>query len=1831
MTDRNGNSTETDPISFVITQDSQAPVIRRTNPVDGAIVNADMAPLDTTSAQIVEAGVGIDLSRLGEQIQVLDAATEEPISGTPFYFERVSTGQAFVTSPEFIDMPPVNSNSGEMSAVSMLQPSQVLTEDWIITMVAAPGQTATRFQVFGTRSGSQGTGQVSQLFTTDNGVLRFTVFASDYNAGDYFVFTTVGETSSFSYLGFRPEPALGLPDGSTDGEYLMLVQPIDLSGNGGSDVDSLAVVDSVYFTVDTQAPYTTRAMLDAVELSFSEPTLIIDELVPGNSQIELSVSDSLHYTGTGLDSADVYATAGGRTYLGYTSIQSPSLVVFTFGDSVPQADDLVTVRVTLRDVAGNVGSSQFNFRYGFDTVSPTIISTFPDENNGLPYSTAPDSVYAIIRDGGSSWHTAGVDFDATTITLRDSIFPADVIDLERAGVFGDMLVFHIAEYERPLFNGTYQMIVRTQDLNGNLATPDTVYFSVAKDVAHPYTIPTEIAIFPTPESGGDSTNIPVESVRAKAMDNESFLDPEASDMWVTDPFGNTLSGTLTVSLPETYPVEVATISNVVFRSDVGSEGGNIIVRPLGDGAELATEDWVIRFINSNDYIVFGSNSGEVAIGTRGSTLEVAGLRISVSSQGDFAARDRFIFSTFSPENPSSASTLEYELDTTLPLDGSADGVYTIHVHPVDELGNAATRADTATFVYDTQAPTVTGVYVYPDTTNLIEGLPQIYEPVTSIVATLSDDVYDHDFEGVGVNFDASNIVLISPSGEQIQGQVVRIPVYHAIQFRPAGGAITELGEYQVRVLPVDNLGNGATGSSLSFRFNYRYDVEGAIITESSPEPHYIYANPPGTTDIVGSFSVTVNEQPENYIGFDVSSFDMKLEKANLGEIPLVGFGYSINEENNIVTMGARVPSPNPIETDGTMDGLYYIWVRANDLNGNSINVSVLPGLVPPSPADRGLPLIEATKAVPEALAFQPEVAVKSLDEVTRETMPEPGKSIREAGTVHKGTVEPVELQENTPEKSIRLPEREPNMPDVQPELPGMEFDMDARRYEQYEEHLLEISDRDYALVLREFGYHSVPFIVDYTAPRVRGAYVQTDSVPITRTTEEPVSLDNNGQPITQLILEISDSNPYADVVAGITFLEYSITGPNGSLTNTTFRFNEDVDSAYIDLSNEPITEEGLYVIEGTLTDAGGNVVEVPDRYHFIYDNAAPRLLSYYVEADTVGTQPTDITRWKTADVTQVSVELEDLGAGIDVENSEIRLIRILPDGSQQEIAGTKQYSDGRLSLLIGDGALGTTEEWNGEYIIEVDAVDRAQPSPHTVSGARSFFYDTRPPRVTSVTPANEANIDVSFDRVEVTVTDITRTYGIPGVGIDQVNGYDFSVEGPAGPVEGRAAFSDNNTFVYLFDDALPADGSVDGQYTIRVTLTDRLGNDMRLPFTSTFYFTSMTPEVVPGGTDFIDERPVGLRGVYKNGDRVQIRSIWNTFDQIVQGLNIDFSGVDNQFQRSSGPIPVDDDLEIIPNGNGYFDITYVIDVNNQLGFVAPVTDTIPITMYAGATGNLISVYEGLVMTVDNQPPALDDEQFELYFETSGDSAHFWGMVENGSTLFIEREVDDDVWELVLRQLIFTGDNPGVRPSSGGSYDRPALSTHSVTKATKDGTWYPSKTNLATIAQGAEFVPFDIWVFMDDGKNKYRVRVFDGAGNEGKYMTGQLEGQNYRQYTTDGKDMRGYRVTEDAVFVASPIPQPNDEQEILIRFKDVSEEQIDQIEVSIYNAAGDLVATVPWDGFFDSVERGIAISMDWNGLNDNGDKVNNGLYVFIIRVSYTSGAEDVYKKVGAVLQ
>ena len=261
--------------------------------------------------------------------------------------------------------------------------------------------------------------------------------------------------------------------------------------------------------------------------------------------------------------------------------------------------------------------------------------------------------------------------------------------------------------------------------------------------------------------------------------------------------------------------------------------------------------------------------------------------------------------------------------------------------------------------------------------------------------------------------------------------------------------------------------------------------------------------------------------------------------------------------------------------------------------------------------------------------------------------------------------------------------------------------------------------------------------------------------------------------------------------------------PDG-LTQLTARFVE-------------LTQAGVYILSVTPQDIAGNVAQGAVQYSF-------RLVLTLPSVSTVelGGQTGDVVFLNGRNSTIVATLVDATGTGLDLGEGGSTIVVTNP--SETVVPGQTR-TDSANQLTWEPISLPTDGSADGRYTVAITPIDKAGRQGDVVY--REFIYDTENPRITASSPIVLSQpvsyIDGGLKQFVFTVEDV----GPADLLLEAQTIELIDSSGNAVPATLTSDELTNQLYLTLAS-PFAQDGSVDGEYTVKLSLVDRAGNALDL-------------------------------------------------------------------------------------------------------------------------------------------------------------------------------------------------------------------------------------------------------------------------------------------------------------------------------------------------------------------------------------------------------------------
>ena len=984
------------------------------------------------------------------------------------------------------------------------------------------------------------------------------------------------------------------------------------------------------------------------------------------------------------------------------------------------------------------------------------------------------------------------------------------------------LVFTLVDpLDEPAENGKYTLILILLDKAGNVVQNirEFTFDNVAPRIARVST--NRRAIVP-----GGSVNQRISFVEATLTDNlPDGIDPLASKIKLTGPDGNDIPGNQTVDsnsgrirwdlLSPLLGTDDSDDGRYTVTVDAVDKAGNptsqsvsfvydnrapslMSLSPIPSGDEpvdftnYAVSDTVYYNRPINGFVATFDDSG-VGVhltGGRQSTQLVFGTP-KKSGEGINALKGRVV--TDSEEN-----TLTYVLDEPIVRrDGSQDGPYTLNVRATDIAGN--TKTYDYQLIYDTQVPTL--VSTTPASNETVSELSQVQVKLNEKTS--------------GINFIESEFRLWKGTVEDVLKDAleehatlsVQVPVnvtsngtdtFTLTLMKPFALDGSDDGPYTIEVIPVDQAGNKPRDRAANkpndnlVDFNTLPVVRGFYFVSQGHEPEIRLTMPEATR--VNRLP-TIPVELVDYIGVginvDASTVTLKNPQGTL--VPQVDSERTVedvyNPDSSIWTL-TWTPAAR-VARDGSADGQYTITATFVDFTGRRFTREF------PIVLDTQIPaLVSTVPAANEIVSELSQVEVK-LSELTSGI-----DFLQSTFQLTHGDAEvPVNITSNgTDTVMLTL---------------AASIALDGSDDGTY---AIKVAPTDRA------GNTGIPVVREFYL-------VSQKHEPEVRLVMPETSIVNTLPTVGVKLIDY--------IGAGIDFDASTVTvrNPQGVLISQRPLEHDEVSNALTWTTEAALrpdgTDDGEYTITATFIDFTGR--SFTGQFSFVVDTQVPEVESVHVAIDARPELSTDTIATVTENFSQIIVTFNaDDRKPLAVSNQQEG--DIPPESLLTDI----DFADTVVELTGPAGAIPTNVSVYSATQLAIRFVELIEDGSYTLSiipqdilgntarGAirYAFLIDTEAPRITLPTPLIFNQQPVTY--IGNALRQFQFSFTVEDVGPADLYLEDQTLEvmNAAGvniPVAVTRDELTNQIFLAL-PASFPRDGSVDGEYTVKISLVDKAGN-----------------------------------------------------------------------------------------------------------------------------------------------------------------------------------------------------------------------------------------------------------------------------------------------------------------------------------------------------------------------------------------------------------------------
>lgn len=1066
-----------------------------------------------------------------------------------------------------------------------------------------------------------------------------------------------------------------------------------------------------------------------------------------------------------------------------------------------------------------------------DSSAPRVSGVFANEVNGTPITEGSfinanrlESIVVTGADDRGAENVDGLDLanPRNTVFLRNAqqavvqgtLLYSPGRQAENQPPEDDSLTFTLVDpLDTPSENGTYTLILILIDKTGNVVQSLREFTFDNVDPSFKRASTNRGGLIP-----GAGVSQRLSYVEAVLADNlEDGIDLFNSTILLRGPDGNEIPGAqeedpgsnkirlnlLTPLLGRDdsqdgeYTIEVTAVDkagntaapvSVTFFYD-NRAPSPVSVRPMG-----SPEDFTFQpFPNTNYYnllitgFVVGFEDAGIGVDLtdrRQSTQIVFGTP-KESGEGVNVLEGRVV-------TDDDSGTLTYILNTPIvSRDGTQDGHYLLNLQAVDTAGN--TKSYDYQIVYDTQRPT------------LVSTTPASNETVSA----LSEVEVKLDEKTSGINFDpaqdsfqlwkgrATDVLQDEPSEARAVPVNVNSNGMDTVTLtllKPIALDGSDDGTYTIKVTPTDRAGNTSGAAVREF-----------YLVSQKHEPEIRLTMPETTT--VNSLP-TVAVQLVDYVGAGID-FDASTVTVRSPEGALVSQGkLEYDEVNNLLTWTTEAP----VAPDGSEDGEYTITTTFVDFT-EKIFTRQFSFIL-----DTQIPDIESVHV---AIDSQPQLSADTIITIT--------ESFSQLIVTFAGTLGDSEQGSQGPGNDI-------DFTNIVVELTGPEgaisnnisvyspTQLAVRFVELIEDgsYMLSITPQDIAGNTAR-GALRYAFMLDTESPQI------TASSPLTLS--EPVSYI--GGDFRQFVFTIEDVGP-----ADLFFEEQTVEllDAAGNTVPAALTYNELTSQLYLTIVSpfaQDGSSDGEYTVKISLVDKAGNRSD--SEHTVVYDSKVPQLSSVVLNTEPSTVLKPQLIEMITETVNSITLQFEE-ATRIDFTNTVIELT-----GPAEAAVPVNISVDNPTQLTIRFVEL--IED--GSYTLSVTPQDVAG---NTARGAvqYAFLLDTEAPRITTSTPTTP----LVFNQQPVTYLGkalsqfqfpfIVEDVGPAGLYLEEQTVEVLDASGTNIPIALTRDELTSQLFLAL-PDSFPRDGSVDGEYTARISLVDKAGN--RSDSEYTIVYDSKAPQL----------------------------------------------------------------------------------------------------------------------------------------------------------------------------------------------------------------------------------------------------------------------------------------------------------------------------------------------------------------------------------------------------
>ena len=1217
-------------------------------------------------------------------------------------------------------------------------------------------------------------------------------------------------------------------DGSQDGRYAFEIRATDVAGNTKT-YDYQLIYDTQVPTLVSTTPASTETVseLSQVQVKLDEKTSGID-FIQSDFQLTRQGADapvpvSVNVTSNGTDTATLTLT---------------NPIALDGSD-----DGVYTIAVTPADLAGNRSATPVvrEFYLVSQKHEPEIRLVMPETSilNGLP----------TIVVGLIDYIGAGIDFDVSTLTLKDSqgvLIPQEELEYDETS--NQLTWSTLATVPRDgSEDGEYTITATFVDFTERRFTQE---FQIVLDTQIP-------ALVSTVPAANEIVSA-LSQIEVKLSELTSGIDFLQSTFQLTRegaaapvPVNITSNGTDTVIL---------TLAESIALD--GSDDGTyaIEVSPIDRAGNTGVA--VVRKF----YLVSQKHEPEVRLVTPETSILNALPTVGVELIDYVGAGIDFDASTVTVKNPENVlvpqrplahdevgNTLTWTTEATLHPDGTDDGEYTITATFIDFSGRSFTGE--FSFVVDTQVPEVEGVHV------AIDARPELsVDTITTLTENFSQIIVTFDTDArkplavsnpqeaamppesllTDIDFADTVVELTGPTGTI----PTNVSLYSATQLAIRFVELIEDGSYTLSILPQDILGNTARGA---IRYAFLIDTEPPRLTTSTPGTPLVFNQRPVT--YIGS---ALSQFQFSFIVEDVGPADLYLEEQTIAVMNVSGANIPVAVTRDELTSQIFLALPASFPRDGSVDGEYTVKISLVDKAGNREDSEYT--VVYDSKAPQVGSVMVNTDPPMELVPNRSAEIVEPINSITLQ--------FEEATRINFANTQVTLMGPESTDASGAS--TTPSIPLTLEDDGVSQVTLSFLDLEQIGAYTLSVTPQDVAGNTAA-GAVDYRFIVDIPLPRVGSVVIGGVE---TETSSDVVYVNADNMVIGAFLLDPTET--------GLSF------GDEGSVITVTQPDGTTVVPGGIGSNGEDLivwepltltadgTTDGRYEVYVVPIDKAGRQGSTVYR-EFIYDTQEPEIID-------AGPSPIDLSQpvtYISQGLTQFNFTVADVGpADLELLDQKVSLRDATGGLVPTQLTNN---TENQLFLTL-DQPLPLDGSMDGEYTLLVALADKAG-NPYTVE--HLIVYDTQAPTLVSTVPADGALLTEDVTQIQVELNDEG------GSGIDWT-GTTVTLINPNGTEISGELVSDGETALTLTTRQLIEDG----RYVIRVQAVDRAGNGGVTDFRQSFILSRRLPTIVstepvtaPADEAFMNEALERIEVTLEAGDENHLSTLrlLNRTTQVVAG------------------------------------------------------------------------------------------------------------------------------------------------------------------------------------------------------------------------------------------------------------------------------------------------------------------------------------------------------------